>query len=38
VRLAKRHAPLVGERLIDELREALAAQTVTDRQRRPPDA
>jgi transposase len=29
VRLAKRHTPRVGERLIDELREALAAQTVT---------
>jgi hypothetical protein len=29
VRLAKRHTPRVGERLIDELREALAAETVT---------
>jgi hypothetical protein len=29
VRLVKRHTPRVGERLIDELREALAAETVT---------
>jgi transposase len=29
VRLAKRHAPRMGERLVDEITEALAAQTVT---------
>jgi transposase len=29
VRLAKRHAPRMGERLVDDVKQALAAQTVT---------